>query len=1215
MSSVLRVIFAILLALPSITAFSQISVLGKSKVCLGDLVFLNYAPPSGKTVKNYNWDFGDSYTSNDSTPTHLYKNRGIFIVQLVAAFTDGSQRSDSIKIQVIDLPKARLVYSSGDSCLFSNNLCFKDRTSRSADNYSITKRIIVWGDGTQTISTSPESENSICHKYQKSDRFYIEMEVTDQMGCKSTTSSRVRILEDVEAKFDHKVTYPDCESARICHVNKSKASLSAKYVWLIDGQTSTQPHFGTDSFCTTMKSSGYSTAQLKATSPDGCTDIIAFSQKIEIKEGKRAVSISDSSICLGDGSIVAWVDAIGSEKVEWFFGGEKRASGRDLIYNLKENKIPPGKYELICEITRGGCQQEVRKPFSVMGPLAQMKIFNSPQCGVNRRVFFVERSKYVDTANTSFTWWIEDPAGDTCIINRSLNQNKYRNCNTTVGWFAKHDYTYPKSGNHVVLQVYDAATGCSDLAAGNVNLTACGACQPYDGMLQICQNQTFLPGDRRENDPFKFSLDSGKTWLPYPSKLGTEYEGIYDLGLIYRWSMDEWAEDYGDDSIRIHTGNREVFDTVFAEKAVKVKRIKTDKPTITFSKSCDPREAIVRFEKGVFLEGERFQITWGDNEQSNALFMRDSFLKEIRHTYDEAGLQGEIVVTLFSVDGCDTSYRKSFDFGYTSRISAKGLLCKGKEFCAYAIVQDFSTKKYWDEKNGFGEVRWILDGKELESKEFELCMTFDKPGSHDLNLVSLASSGCFDTTTLGFAIQEVKAGVKEASKLHYCKGLREFQDSSSLAVTNAGDRITTFKWDFGTGKFSTLEKNPVMAFDGMFKTQVVRHVAISNGGCTDTTEFTLRILTSRPGFELRDSIGCAPFRADFVNTSEGSTHYIWEFGDEDNTTTQTHEKGIKQFTYGKPGRYYARLVGIDSFFNAITGNIYYCHTVYPGSGSLGVPVIVMPNAHPGILGPDTLCAGDEGIFTSLSGDDYDYDIWQFDNDDTLHLEPGSQLSHKYDRKGVYALNLRPVFYGHEPTPGCFSEIEKTIVVYDVRASFDIDPGSKNPVLDFINYSTPITADFLWDFGHPSSGVANHSQRVNPRHNYGRDTGWYNACLVASLPSGCKDSVCKPIFNDYQNELKVYNVFTPGNPDGLNDVFEITLEGEDYYDLTIFNRWGEQVLATGDQNDPQTPIVWNGRINNTGDQCPSGTYFYVLKYSYRNKPGEHQVQEGTVTLIR
>ena len=67
-----------------------------------------------------------------------------------------------------------------------------------------------------------------------------------------------------------------------------------------------------------------------------------------------------------------------------------------------------------------------------------------------------------------------------------------------------------------------------------------------------------------------------------------------------------------------------------------------------------------------------------------------------------------------------------------------------------------------------------------------------------------------------------------------------------------------------------------------------------------------------------------------------------------------------------------------------------------------------------------------------------------------------------------------------------------------------------------------------------------------------------------------------------------NAFTP-NGDGLNDEFRAVLGCQiEYYDLSIFNRWGELIFKSNDDSSG-----WNGSYK--GKQSPTGQYVYKATY--------------------
>jgi gliding motility-associated-like protein len=87
---------------------------------------------------------------------------------------------------------------------------------------------------------------------------------------------------------------------------------------------------------------------------------------------------------------------------------------------------------------------------------------------------------------------------------------------------------------------------------------------------------------------------------------------------------------------------------------------------------------------------------------------------------------------------------------------------------------------------------------------------------------------------------------------------------------------------------------------------------------------------------------------------------------------------------------------------------------------------------------------------------------------------------------------------------------------------------------------------------------------------------------------------------------VPNAFSP-NQDGYNDLFTIIVRGEiSFYELNIFNRWGELVY-TGNVGAPG----WDGFYNNK--EQPMGTYVYTLRWSDNN--GNDFSEQGHFMLVR
>ncbi|MBL7958434.1 MAG: gliding motility-associated C-terminal domain-containing protein, partial [Flavobacteriales bacterium] len=158
-------------------------------------------------------------------------------------------------------------------------------------------------------------------------------------------------------------------------------------------------------------------------------------------------------------------------------------------------------------------------------------------------------------------------------------------------------------------------------------------------------------------------------------------------------------------------------------------------------------------------------------------------------------------------------------------------------------------------------------------------------------------------------------------------------------------------------------------------------------------------------------------------------------------------------------------------------------------------------------------------------------------------------------------------------------------------------------VSFANASTPSSASMLWQFGDGSSSTA-----FEPAHTYDAD-GVYTVTLTVT-EQGCVATATGTIVvgaNDAgPSAIEVPNVFSPNN-DGRNDQFRLTSTGIDRIEVTIFNRYGEEVARLS-----RVRQAWDGRTF-AGEQCSDGTYFYIVEAT--GYDGVQHSLKGTVTLLR
>ena len=218
---------------------------------------------------------------------------------------------------------------------------------------------------------------------------------------------------------------------------------------------------------------------------------------------------------------------------------------------------------------------------------------------------------------------------------------------------------------------------------------------------------------------------------------------------------------------------------------------------------------------------------------------------------------------------------------------------------------------------------------------------------------------------------------------------------------------------------------------------------------------------------------------------------------------------------------------------------------------------------------------------------------------------GTSVQHCFDKAGVYSVSLNGL-----TNLGCSDNQLKTdlvVINQSPLARFLVKPSSisdiRDPNFEFENISEN-SDSFFWDLG---DGFT--SNLFELEHKY-QLIGDYCVKLIASkqfltgIPV-CIDSTEICVKVNPLSVLYIPNSFSP-NFDGVNDIFLARGSMISDFEITIFNRWGDQIYRSFD--------IDNGWIGSYGEQiCPDGVYIYVA--TWRNLDKMKQYTTGTVTLIR
>ena len=535
---------------------------------------------------------------------------------------------------------------------------------------------------------------------------------------------------------------------------------------------------------------------------------------------------------------------------------------------------------------------------------------------------------------------------------------------------------------------------------------------------------------------------------------------------------------------------------------------------------------------------------------------------------------------------------------------------------------------------------------------------YKQAGKYNVIMLSRDKKGCWDTTTCTVYVSEPNAIPVVKAGLYNCGDKVTFFDRSTMTPipgmgnnpydsirfepqVGSGDIMNRNFWFFGERKTDTLRFDAA-AIDtpkwnyrgnGQFRIKLVVETA---QGCKDTGFVNLFISGPRPKIKvITDTVGCAPFKVRVVNLAdvEGGqgpndkptqrTDILW--GDlNSQTSVSLNQYDTVTFTYPDSGTFFIFARGDDN--NPLSDN-QGCKIVnYPDTTEgIDVPIkISVKKAYKAdvVIDKPVVCVDQPFLITNLSDTisytQFKYSIFTTDYATEVFTVTKSNTDNRftqtYPDTGSFKLMLIPTAYA-PGLPQCPLYDTADIKIVRPYASFTIDSVPNSPKFHFNNTSMS-ASEYTWTASKNGTVVAGPVDMVQSSRDwnfdFGKDTGDVVICLEAFTQDPakpiCVDKVCDTISYRFIVEFDIYNVFTPGKADELNNKFDIKIKGQTKYELFIYNRWGTKVFESTDAE-----YDWDGTNFNNGTDCPAGTYYYVFKCEMLN--GDKKSMNGTITLIR
>jgi gliding motility-associated-like protein len=267
-----------------------------------------------------------------------------------------------------------------------------------------------------------------------------------------------------------------------------------------------------------------------------------------------------------------------------------------------------------------------------------------------------------------------------------------------------------------------------------------------------------------------------------------------------------------------------------------------------------------------------------------------------------------------------------------------------------------------------------------------------------------------------------------------------------------------------------------------------------------------------------------------------------------------------------------------------------------------VPVFISD----GISGCAPYCVNFTESSTVTSGSVVGWD-WSFGGDGT---GTGQTPSHCFVNPGTYSIALTVT-----SAAGCKATSTAPFVITanpNPEAAFSAPLATSifSPAIQYTDESTiaspGVISSWSWNFG-DNGAKDNVSTLQNPSHTFSAE-GEYCAQLTVQSTKGCTSVSNLCIVIEPEFTFFIPNGFTP-NDDGINDEFYGVGSFINTYEMLIYDRWGNMIFYTDDQEKH-----WNGGVNNnSADIVQEDVYVYVVNLT-DFKERKHKYI-GKVTIVK
>ncbi len=210
-------------------------------------------------ITNWTWEFGDNLGSSGTSPSHLYRNPGNYLVNLSVEDENGCTDEISQEISYFPVPNLIVVAPNRFENCVPGIIQFDNLSEPIDDTY-----LIEWnfGDGNTSSTVSPT------HTYTEPGLFDVSLAITSPIGCSTDTIFRELISIEPTPIADFYFTPEETDIFNPTISFFDESMLADRYLWNFNGlSTSIDPNP-----VYTFQDTGRQEITLIIESQNGCRD-------------------------------------------------------------------------------------------------------------------------------------------------------------------------------------------------------------------------------------------------------------------------------------------------------------------------------------------------------------------------------------------------------------------------------------------------------------------------------------------------------------------------------------------------------------------------------------------------------------------------------------------------------------------------------------------------------------------------------------------------------------------------------------------------------------------------------------------------------------------------------------------------------------------------------------------------------------------------------